>query len=661
MITSVYTIFPRHNLPSCGKKSKHSHEVRGTMDTATAPAGAAKTTSTTLGKHAIDLFSERVKTSGPRTVLRWKEGGVWREATWNDWDRASREIAAGLKVLGVGVTERACILGNTRPEWVYCDVGVLMAGGITVPIYQSNVPHECEYIVNDCGAKIVFAEDPAQIAKLVQEKSKLGRVAKVVYWDAVTKLAKPDAKGRTELTLDDVVGADKSWVMSLAELRELGKKWLGEHTGELDRGFADIKPDNAFTIVYTSGTTGPPKGVVITHSNIVWELSAMHDVLPVDETDEQLLFLPLAHIFAKLLEWVTVSRGSRIAFAESVAKIKDNLAEVRPTYMCAVPRVLEKVYIGILGNRNASPPGKQKIFDWAFSVGREVSKRKQKRQPLPFGLSVKNAIATKLVFSKIQSVLGGRIRFLVSGGAPLSREIAEFFHAAGVLILEGWGLTETTAGTCVNRPDQYAFGSVGMPVPGIEVKIATDGEILVRGGSVMKEYYGKPEATAEVIDAEGWFHTGDIGVIEDGMVRITDRKKDIIVNAGGKNIAPQNLENALKSTPYISQVMVHGDKRPYLVALITLNEENVASWARSNGVSFSSTAELAKNDKVKSLVQKYVDELNAKEPSYSSIKKFNILPADFSQETGELTPTLKVKRKFTYEKYRDLIDAFYAN
>jgi long-chain acyl-CoA synthetase len=274
---------------------------------------------------------------------------------------------------------------------------------------------------------------------------------------------------------------------------------------------------------------------------------------------------------------------------------------------------------------------------------------------------VKNALATKLVFGKIQAVLGGRIRFLVSGGAPLSREIAEFFHAAGVLVLEGWGLTETTAGTCVNRPDKYAFGSVGAPVPGIEVKIAADGEILVRGGSVMREYYGKPEATAEAIDQEGWFHTGDIGVMTDGLLRITDRKKDIIVNAGGKNIAPQNLENALKATPYISQVMVHGDQRPYLVALVTLNEENVAKWARDNNVAFSTLAELAKSPEVHKLVQKYIDELNAKEPSYSSIKKFSILPADFSQETGELTPTLKVKRKFTGEKFREVIDAFYAN
>jgi long-chain acyl-CoA synthetase len=632
------------------------------METQAAAKGGAGTQKAQAGKHAIDLFNERIKLSGPRTVLRWKEAGAWRESTWNDWDRAAREIAGGLRQLGLQLTDRVALLANTRPEWVYSDIGILMAGGTTVPIYQSNLPHECEYIINDSGSKVVFCEDPAQVDKLLTERAKLKGVTKVVCFETVSKLAKPDGKGRTELKMDDVVpAAEKGWVITLAELRTLGQKWLGEHAGELEKGWADINPDNPFTIVYTSGTTGPPKGVVLTHKNIVWECDAMKNVLPVDETDEQLLLLPLAHIFAKILEWVTIAKGSRIAFAESIAQIKANLSEVRPTYMCAVPRVLEKVYIGILGNRNASSPGKQKIFDWAFSVGREVSKVKQQQRPLPLGLSIKNAIATKLVFSKIQAVLGGRIRFLVSGGAPLSKDIAEFFHAAGVLILEGWGLTETTAGTCVNRPEKFAFGSVGPAVPGVEIKIAPDGEILVRAGSVMKEYYNKPEATKEAIDAEGYFHTGDIGVIEDGILRITDRKKDIIVNAGGKNIAPQNLENALKATPYISQVMVHGDKRPYLVALVTLNEENVAKWARDNGVTFSTVADLAKSDQVKKLVQKYIDELNAKEPSYSSIKKFQLLPADFSQETGELTPTLKVKRKFTYEKYKDIIDAFYAN
>jgi long-chain acyl-CoA synthetase len=629
---------------------------------AVAPGAATAAGRALSAKNAVELFNKRVAASRGTSVLRWKENGAWRSSTWADWDRASREIAGGLMTLGAGGGDRSCILANTRAEWLYCDVGILMAGGVTVPIYQSNLAHECEYIVNDSGAKVVFVENPQQLDKLMSERAKLTNVVKIVYFDAVAKLEKADAKGRTQLSLDDVVpAADKSLVMSLAELRAAGEKWLGEHGGELEKRWETITPDDSFTFVYTSGTTGPPKGVVLTHRNIVWECDAMRDLLPVDESDEELLFLPMAHIFAKLLEWVTISKGSRIAFAESINKIKDNLAEVKPTFMCAVPRVLEKVYLGILGNRNAAPPARQKIFDWAFKVGKQVSHYKQRHEPVPLALSIQNAIATKLVFSKIQSVLGGRIRFLVSGGAPLSKEIAEFFHAAGILILEGWGLTETTAGTCINRPEKYAFGSVGPVVPGIELKIADDGEILVRGGSVMKEYYGKPEATREAIDPEGWFHTGDIGVVENGILRITDRKKDIIVNAGGKNIAPQNLENALKATPYISQVMVHGDKRPYLVALITLNEENIAKWAHDNGVQFSSTADLAKDPKVRGLIQKYVDDLNAREPSYSSIKKFAILPQDFSQDTGELTPTLKVKRKFTSEKHKEILDAFYAN
>jgi long-chain acyl-CoA synthetase len=613
-------------------------------------------------QNAVQLFNARVQASAPLPVLRWKEAGTWRTATWADWDRAARETAGGLLALGVGAGERSCVLANTRAEWLYTDLGILMACGVTVPIYQSNLAAECEYIINDCGAKVVFVENPQQLEKVMQERQKLTRLVKVIYFDDSVTLEKPDAKGRTQLSNSDVVPeSEKDLVMSFAALRQEGQKWLGAHPGELEKRWEKIEPNDSFTFVYTSGTTGPPKGVVLTHKNMVWECDALQDILPVDSDDEQLLFLPMAHIFAKILEWITVSKGSRIAFAESISKIKDNLSEVQPTFMCAVPRVLEKVYLGILGNRNAAPPARQKIFDWAFKVGRQVSGFKQRHEPIPLALSIQNAFATKLVFSKIHAVLGGRIKFLVSGGAPLSKEIAEFFHAAGILILEGWGLTETTAGTCVNRPEKYAFGSVGPAVPGIELRIADDGEILVRGGSVMKEYYGKPEATREAIDAEGWFHTGDIGVIENGVLRITDRKKDIIVNAGGKNIAPQNLENALKATPYISQVMVHGDKRPYLVALITLNDENVAKWARDNGVNAATPAELAKDGKVRALIQQYVDELNAKEPSYSSIKKFAILPHDFSQETGELTPTLKVKRKFTSEKYRDILDAFYAN
>ncbi len=631
-----------------------------------APNGESTRPNFAVDKHAVELFAERIRKSGPQVAMRWKEGQSWREATWGDWDRASREIAGGLRSLGVVTGDRVCILANTRPEWLECDVGILMAGAITVPIYQSNVPHECEYIINDAGAKLVFIEDPLQLEKLYTERDQLKDVVRVVYYSAESRLEKPDAKGRIKVTMGDVIPAarkeaDKDWIMSLADLQAAGKAWLGQNAGALDRVAKDeITTASSFTFVYTSGTTGPPKGVVLTHANIVWELNATDGILPLKEGDEQLLFLPMAHIFAKILEWTSIARGGKIAFAESIAKIRDNLGEVRPDIMCAVPRVLEKMYLAILGQRNASPPTKQKVFDWAFSVGKKVAERKQQKRAVPLLLGIQYSLAERLVFHKIRAILGGRIQYLVSGGAPLSKEIAEFFAAAGLLILEGWGLTETTAGTCINRPDNYAFGTVGPPIPGAQVRIAADGEILVRAGSVMKEYYNKPEATREAIDGDGWFHTGDIGVFDDaGRLRITDRKKDLIVNSGGKNIAPQNLENALKATPFISQVMVHGDKRPYLVALVTLNEENVKKWAEGEKITTASWDELAKHDAVRKLIQGAMDELNRREPSYSAIKKFTILAHDFSQETGELTPTLKVKRKFTGEKYQSYIDALY--
>jgi long-chain acyl-CoA synthetase len=613
-------------------------------------------------QNAVEMFNGRIRESREKPVFRSKVDGAWRSATWGEWDTASREIAGGMIALGVGLGDRACILANTREEWMHCDVGILMAGAVTVPIYQSNLPGECEYIINDSGAKVVFAENPHQLEKLMAVREKLGGVAKVVYFDDAARLEKPDKQGRIEVKLGDVVkGADQEWVVRLDELRALGRKWLGENAGELERRWEKVQPGDTFTIVYTSGTTGPPKGVVLTHENIVFTTDAVRDVLPFTQEDEQLLFLPLAHIFAKILEWANIQKGGHIAFAESVNALVANLGEVKPTFMGAVPRVYEKVYAKIQSNRAASPPTKRKIFDWAFSVGRQVSERQRAGKPIPMLLGVKHKLADRLVFSKIKAVLGGRVKFLISGGAPLAREIAEFFHAAGLLILEGYGLTETTAASFVNRAEKFKFGTVGPAIPGMEVKIAEDGEILLRGRSILKEYFGKPEATREVLDPDGWFHTGDIGEIEDGMLRITDRKKDLIVTAGGKNVAPQNLENALKTTPYISQVMVHGDKRAYLTALVTLNEDNVKAWAAQNGVSYREFSELAENPEVRKLVQKSIDELNANEPSYSTIKKFAILPQDFSQDTGELTPTLKVKRKFATEKYRAIIDGFYSN
>lgn len=610
--------------------------------------------------NAIELFSRRVRQSGQRNALRWKERGAWLSATWNDWDRAAREIAGGLVSLGVNAGDRVAILANTRREWLFTDVGIVMSGAVTVPIYQSNLPHECEYILNDAGVEVVFVENPLQLEKLVAERDKLRSVRKVVLIDPIARLDKPDKKGRIEIAQKDVLPDAGDWVVSLDQLREAGRTVLGQQPQELTKRAQATDHESLFTIVYTSGTTGPPKGAVLTHGNLVWEADAMRNVLPINEDDEQLLFLPMAHIFAKVMVWTSISKGCSLAFAESVAKVRDNLTEVRPTFLGSVPRVLEKVYVGILSNRAAQPPTKQKLFDWAFSIGAKVGRAKLRGESLPLVLKLQYELADRLVLQRIRALVGGRMRFIISGGAPLSAKIAEFFHSAGILVLEAWGLTETTAGTTLNRVERYGFGVVGTAVPGTELRIASDGEILVRSGAVMKEYWKKPESTAEVIDKDGWFHTGDIGTLDDGVLKITDRKKDIIVNAGGKNIAPQNLENKLKATPYISQAMVVGDKRPYLVALITLNEETIKNWASDNGVADKSLAELSQLPEVRQLIGRAVDEVNRGEPSYSSIKKFQILPADFTQETGELTPTLKVKRKAASEKFAAILTTLYG-
>jgi long-chain acyl-CoA synthetase len=588
---------------------------------------------------ALDIFRERVQSSGWRPSLRWKERGAWRVKTWSEWDTTSRDVAGGLRALGVTGGDRVCILSNTRPEWFECDIAILFAGGVTVPIYQSNTAEECEYIISDCRAKVVVAEDAAQLAKLFAQRHKLTHVAKVVLLAGTS---------------------DDAWVVTYADLLAQGKVWQAANPGELDK--ASTLPSDVFTIVYTSGTTGPPKGVVLTHGNIVFECRAAQATFSVDDDDEQLLFLPLAHIFARILEWLAIAQGVTTAFAESLPKLTENMREVAPTFMGAVPRVYEKAYVKIQANlaEKRKKPVTRALVDWALSVGKKRSQALLAGRPLGFFESAQVRLADKLVFGKIQGTFGGRLRYFISGGAPLAREIAEFFHAAGLLVLEGYGLTETTSATHMNHPDRPRFGTVGEAILGVETKIADDGEVLVRGGNILREYYGKPEATAEVIDADGWFHTGDIGVVEGGYLRITDRKKDIIITAAGKNVAPQNIEGALKAQcPFVSQVMVHGDKRNYLTALVTLNEENLGPWLAEQGIG-SANDGFASEPKVKALIQGAVDDLNKGLASFETIKKFAILPRDLTQEAGELTPTLKVKRKFCSEKYKDVLDALYV-
>ncbi len=587
----------------------------------------------------VDLFEATAARSGSRTATQQKRDGRWVHTSWTDMARRARDVADGLASLGVQKGDRVAIIGESTTEWIVADVGIMGAAAVEVPIYQSNKAPDCQYILEDSGARFIFCDSEAQVAKIREVRAKLPAL------EGVIRFTGPAADG---------------FERTLAELEAAGAAWRAQNEGAHAARLESLSLSEPACFIYTSGTTGNPKGVVLTHGNWVYEAEAVQSINIIREDDLVLCFLPMAHSFAKVIEAVWFRCGATAAFVESIEKIVDNAAEVRPTVMPSVPRIFEKAYDAVVSKGLAMPGLKGKLFAWAMqSLDAHVAGLERgERGAGGIGLAVGN----RLVFPKIGAALkarfGGRMRLFVSGGAPLSPRIGWFFQTVGLEILEGYGLTESAAGTFVNRPGQGKIGTVGPPVPGTEVRIAEDGEILVRGGGVMKEYYRKPEATAEVLK-EGWLYTGDIGQLDrDGFLRITDRKKDIIVTAGGKNVSPQNLENDLKTDPLISQVMVHGDKRKFLSALVTLNEENVRKWAQEHGITFSGS--LHEDRRVRARVQEAVDALNAKQASYSTIKKFAILPRDFSQEAGELTPTLKVKRKYCTQKYQGTLDAFYA-
>src|SRR6266536_570403 len=588
------------------------------------------------------MFWNRVEKSAGSSAQKFKQQGTWKTLTWREVGSAVRELAAGLAALGRRPGDAVGLLSTSRAEWVQADFAIFSAGCVTIPIYPTYPPDLIEYIVNDAGVKTLIVEDPTQLAKVLEVDKAMPGLEQIVIMQGY--------EGREP----------SPRTFTWEALRRLGREKADSLKAELANRVDGIKRDDVATIVYTSGTTGPPKGVVQTHGNHLSALESAAQTTSIAEGDVHLLFLPLAHSFARLESFIGVHRGLCTAFAENIDKLRENLPETRPHFICSVPRVFEKVYAGALAKADGGSPIKRNIFWWAVGVGKEVSRLMQAGRPVPAGLGVKYAIAHKLVFSKMHAALGGRLRFAVSGGAPLSRDIAEFFHAAGILILEGYGLTETCPVLTNNREDAFKFGSVGKPMPGVEVKIAPDGEILGRGGNIAKGYFKKAEATREVFLDDGWFATGDIGRFdEDGYLFITDRKKDLIVTAGGMNIAPQNIENLLKTDPFISQAMVHGDRRPYPVALITLNPEEVAKFAREQGIMASDPTVLAKHPKIVERVQRTIDAKNSELQSYAKVKKFTILPEDFTVDNGALTPTLKVKRKVISERHRAALDALY--
>jgi long-chain acyl-CoA synthetase len=589
------------------------------------------------------MFWGRVEQGGERPAQQFKQSGAWVTLSARQVGDIVREVALGLVALGREQGDRVALLSASRAEWVQADFAIFTAGCVTVPVYPSYPADLIAYVVNDSEARTLIVEDPTQLAKALEARDRMPKLEHIVV---VSGYETPEPP---------------KMVMTWQSLRRLGREHEAAYRSTLADRVAATRPEDIATIVYTSGTTGPPKGVVQTHGNHMAALRASGEMTPVEPGWVHLLFLPLAHSFARLEAFLGVYHGLTTAFAESLDTIAANLREVRPHFICSVPRVFEKVYAKILADVAAGPPTKRKIFAWAIGVGREVSRHQQRGQPIPRGLAMKRALADKLVFSKLHAALGGRLRWAVSGGAPLARDIAEFFHAAGILLLEGYGLTETCPVLTFNSPSGYKFGSVGRPLPGVEVRIAEDGEILARGGNVAtRGYYKQADATAEVFEPSGWFHTGDIGRLDDdGFLFITDRKKDLIVTAGGMNLAPQNIENLLKADPFVSQVLVYGDRRPYPIALITVNPEELTKFARDEGIIASDPSVVTKHPKVIERVGRTVEAKNSQLQSYAKIKKFAVLPADFTQEGGELTPTMKVKRKVVAEKYRQAIEELY--
>jgi long-chain acyl-CoA synthetase len=589
-------------------------------------------------RNLVQVFEDQVARRGEATALTFKRNGSWQTMSWSELGRRVRDVADGLASLGVAPGDRVSILGDTAAEWIIADLAIMATGAITVPIYQSNPAHEVQYILQDAGASWIFVDHDHQAAKLREEKARL-----------------PDLKGVIRFHGDPEAEHEHT----LASVENLGVAYRAQNPGAYAARVAAVKQGDPASFLYTSGTTGNPKGVVLTHGAWTYEAEAVAELKIVREDDVVLLFLPMAHSFAKVIEAVWFGEGATAAFVESIEKIVDNAGEVRPTVMPSVPRIFEKAYDAVLAKGLATPGVKGWLFGLAMNGFDAWVEGKQK------GMEVKTLgfrLGEKAVFPKLAAALserfGGRMRLFVSGGAPLSPKINWFFTLLGFTILEGYGLTETAAGTCVNRIGKNKIGTVGPAVPGTQIKIAEDGEILIKGAGVMKEYYRRPEATAEVLK-DGWFATGDIGELDaDGYLKITDRKKDLIKTSGGKYIAPQNLENELKADPLISQVMVHGDQRKFVVALVTLSVENARQWAREQGISDEEA--LHSNPKMKARIQQAVDALNARQASYATVKKFAILEQDFTQERGELTPTLKVKRKVVTERYKKTLDAFYV-
>ena len=593
-------------------------------DTTSSPKLIASTVAALPGS-AAERFEARV-------AARYKVGDEWRELSYGEVGRQIDEIALGLIELGIEPGDRICLLADTRLEWMLASYAISAAGAVVVPVYPTNSPLECRWVAGDSGARAIVCENGLQRAKIEQVRDELPELAHVIGIEP----------GGGETTLE--------------ELRSRGREGdRAELSARQDR----VDPGEAYTIIYTSGTTGPPKGVVLTHANAMSVGEIVEKLQIVEPGEVTYLYLPLAHVFALITQLAITDQGATIVyFGRNTKQILPEIAETHPTYVPSVPRIFEKLYAVATGMVERAGEEDRKRFRQAIEVGMQVRMLRRDGKPVPPELEQAFERADGEIFQRVRQLFGGQLRFAISGAAPIAPEILRFFYASGVPVLEGWGMTESMGIGTVGTLEHFKFGTVGRAVPGVEVQIASDGEILMRGPHIFREYWRNPEATAETL-VDGWLHTGDLGELdEEGYLRITGRKKDIIITAGGKNLTPANLENDLKQSRFISQAVMYGDRRPYPVVLITLDPEEIGPWAKEKGLP-EDVAMLADNQVVRDMIQAELDRANSNYAQVEQIKKFAILDHDLSVETGELTPSLKVKRNVIYERYADLFDSLY--
>lgn len=587
------------------------------------------------------LFLDRIAATPDAEAFRYPQDHSWESVTWRQVGERVHNIAGGLIALGIAPEDRVALASATRYEWVLVDFAVMCAGAATTTVYPTTNASDVAYIVANSGSRVVVAENQSQVDKLLERRAELPDVGKVVIIDG---------------------NGDGDWVMTLAELEQLGKQLLADSPGVIDERVAGIGPGQLASLIYTSGTTGRPKGVRLTHGAWTYTAAAIDALGILGPDDLNFLWLPLAHAFGKVMLALPLQVGFPTAIDGRVERIVDNLATLRPTIMGAAPRIFEKAHAHIESTVAERGRLSKMLFDWAIGLGMKVSETRQAGKKPSLFSSLAYKVADRAVFATIRERFGGRLRFFVSAAAALDRDVAQWFDAVGIVVLEGYGLTETAAASFINRPNAYRFGTVGWPFPATEARIADDGEILLRGPGLMTSYHDLPDATAEALDADGWFHTGDIGEIDpDGFLRITDRKKDMFKTSQGKYVAPSAIDAKFKGLcPYASELLVYGEGKPYCVALVSLDSEAVAEWAAKNGLADKPFAEIARNEKTQELIAGYVDALNLELNRWEQIKRFAILDRELTVESGDLTPSMKLRRKVVIEKFADRLAGLYG-